>query len=84
MVATTSTTDTQPVEAVPEEVYSYVVTAHRPTAVLATAVASFTAPDDINLIISKCTRLEIHRLTAEGLQGVVDVPIYGRISAIKV
>lgn len=30
----------------------------------------------------KCTRLEIHLLTAEGLQPMLDVPIYGRISAM--
>ena len=31
----------------------------------------------------KSTRLEIHTLKPSGLQGVMDVPIYGRISVLK-
>jgi DNA damage-binding protein 1 len=31
----------------------------------------------------KCTRLEIHTLTPSGLEARLDVPIYGRISALK-
>lgn len=32
---------------------------------------------------SKSTRLEVHKLTPEGLQGVLDVPLYGRIAALQ-
>lgn len=32
---------------------------------------------------SKSTRLEVHRLTPEGLQGVLDVPLYGRVAALQ-
>ena len=28
---------------------------------------------------SKCTRINIHTITADGLQLVVDVPLYGRV-----
>mmetsp|Transcript_12957 Transcript_12957/g.36428 ORF Transcript_12957/g.36428 Transcript_12957/m.36428 type:complete len:1117 (+) Transcript_12957:258-3608(+) len=63
--------------------YNYVVTAHKPTAVTHSACGSFTSATDLNLIIAKCTRIEIHRLTEEGLQGVVDVPIYGRIATME-
>ena len=31
----------------------------------------------------KSTRIEIHTLGAEGLQGVLDVPIYGRITGLE-
>jgi DNA damage-binding protein 1 len=41
------------------------------------------APPPPSALRSKNTRLEVHRLTEEGLQAVLDVPIYGRISALK-
>lgn len=64
-------------------VYNYVVTAHKPTAVTHSICGNFTSPTDLNLIIAKCTRIEIHTLTADGLQGVVDVPVYGRIATLE-
>jgi hypothetical protein len=48
--------------------WNYVVTAHKPTNVTHSCAGSFTNPPDLNLIIGKCTRLEIHLLTALGLQ----------------
>lgn len=63
--------------------FNYVVSAAKPTNVQHSLVGRFTSPSDLNLVISKCTRLEIHRLTPEGLQGMVDVPIYGRISVLR-
>lgn len=63
--------------------FNYVVTAQKPTNVSRSVVGNFTSADDINLIISKSTRLEIHTLSAEGLKGVADVPIFGRISALR-
>ncbi|KAF6166099.1 hypothetical protein GIB67_023809 [Kingdonia uniflora] len=33
--------------------------------------------------LRKCTRVEIHLLTAQGLQPMLDVPIYGRISTLE-
>ena len=62
----------------------YCVTAHRPSAVLDSVVCNLTGPDDISLIISKCTRLEIHKVVGGGTVGLADVPIYGRIEALKV
>lgn len=64
-------------------VYNYVVTAHKPTAVNLSVVGNFTSPTDINLIVAKSTRIEIHTLTVDGLQGVLDVPIYGRIASLE-
>lgn len=66
------------------DVHAYVVTAHRPSAVAQAVSAAFTGPDDINLIISKVTRIEIHKLVEGGLQGISDVPIYGRIACMRV
>ncbi|KAL2930575.1 DNA damage-binding protein 1a [Bienertia sinuspersici] len=33
--------------------------------------------------ISKCTRIEIHLLTPQGLQPMLDVPMYGRIATLE-
>eukprot|EP00741_Cyanophora_paradoxa_P005067 tig00000851_g4909.t1 len=63
--------------------YHYVVTAHKPTNVTHSVVGNFTGPDENNLIIAKCTRLEVHRLTLEGLSPVLDTAIYGRISILE-
>lgn len=60
-----------------------VVTLQKPTAVTHSVAGNFTTADHLNLIIAKCTRLEIHLLTPEGdLRLVSDVPIYGRIATL--
>lgn len=64
-------------------IWNYVVTAHKPTNVTHSCVGNFTAPHELNLIIAKCTRIEIHLLTAQGLQPMLDVPIYGRIATLE-
>ncbi|XP_074558641.1 DNA damage-binding protein 1a [Curcuma longa] len=64
-------------------VWNYVVTAHKPTSVTHSCVGNFTSPQELNLIIAKCTRIEIHLLTAHGLQPMLDVPIYGRIATLE-
>ncbi|KAG6407151.1 hypothetical protein SASPL_130135 [Salvia splendens] len=50
-------------------VWNYVVTAHKPTNVTHSCVGNFTSPQELNLIIAKCTRIEIHLLSPQGLQG---------------
>ncbi|KAJ4810268.1 DNA damage-binding protein 1 [Rhynchospora pubera] len=64
-------------------VWNYVVTGHKPTNVTHSCVGNFTAPNQLNLIIAKCTRIEIHLLTPHGLQPMLDVPIYGRIATLE-
>ncbi|KAL5229399.1 hypothetical protein ABZP36_028175 [Zizania latifolia] len=64
-------------------VWNYVVTAHKPTSVTHSCVGNFTSPHQLNLIVAKCTRIEIHLLTPQGLQPMVDVPIYGRIATLE-
>ncbi|KAB2043173.1 hypothetical protein ES319_D02G271600v1 [Gossypium barbadense] len=63
--------------------WNYVVTAHKPTNVTHSCVGNFTSPQELNLIVAKCTRIEIHLLTAQGLQPMLDVPIYGRIATLE-
>ncbi|XP_020248507.1 DNA damage-binding protein 1a [Asparagus officinalis] len=63
--------------------WNYVVTAHKPTNVTHSCVGNFTSPHELNLIIAKCTRIEIHYLTPHGLQPMLDVPIYGRIATLE-
>ncbi|KAL6561924.1 DNA damage-binding protein 1a [Orobanche gracilis] len=64
-------------------IWNYVVTAHKPTNVNHSCVGNFTAPHELNLIVAKCTRIEIHLLSPQGLQPVLDVPIYGRIATLE-
>ncbi|KAJ1405368.1 WD40/YVTN repeat-like-containing domain superfamily [Sesbania bispinosa] len=64
-------------------IWNYVVTAHKPTNVTHSCVGNFTGPQDLNLIIAKCTRIEIHLLSPQGLQPLLDVPIYGRIATLE-
>ncbi|CAI5489016.1 unnamed protein product [Closterium sp. Naga37s-1] len=64
-------------------IWNYVVTAHKPTAVTHSLVGSFTGTHDMNLIVGKSTRMEIYLLTPQGLQPLVDVPLYGRIATME-
>ena len=62
--------------------YNYVVSAQKPTNVTHAVMGNFTAPDAYNLIVAKCTRIEIHTLNEEGLQAAFDMPIFGRIATM--
>lgn len=63
--------------------YNYVVTAQKPTSVTHSLTGAFTSPIDMNLILAKCSRLEIHRMTPDGLSPVLDVQIYGRVAVLE-
>ncbi|XP_048584985.1 DNA damage-binding protein 1 [Nematostella vectensis] len=63
--------------------HNYVVTAQKPTAVNAAVVGNFTGPDDLNLVIAKNTRLEIHLVTPEGLRPMLDVGLYGSVGVME-
>ncbi|TMW57264.1 hypothetical protein Poli38472_003189 [Pythium oligandrum] len=64
--------------------YQYVATAQKPTSVTHSLTATFTGPNDRNLLIAKSTRFEVHAITPEGLVPVHDVNIYGRIVIFEV
>lgn len=64
--------------------YAYVATSQQPTSVSHAIVGNFTSPSEPALIVAKCSRLEMHALTPEGLRRVFDVPVNGRISSMQV
>lgn len=63
--------------------YNYIVTAHKATAVALSVTGNFTGPDDLNLIQAKGSNLAVSLVTSEGLKPVLDVDVFGRISAIQ-
>uniref|UniRef100_A0A6B2KWM6 DNA damage-binding protein 1 n=1 Tax=Arcella intermedia TaxID=1963864 RepID=A0A6B2KWM6_9EUKA len=45
-------------------------------------VGNFTGPNDLNLILCKSTLIEIYTVGEDGLESMLDVNIYGRISSM--
>lgn len=64
--------------------YAYCVTCQKPTSVNQALVCTFTNPTARNLILAKGNHLEIHTLAEDGLVPEIDVPIYGKISALNI
>ncbi|KAI7852107.1 mono-functional DNA-alkylating methyl methanesulfonate N-term-domain-containing protein [Circinella umbellata] len=62
--------------------YKYVVTAQKPTATQYSIKGSFTANDEVNLILGKGTRIEIYTLTPDGLKPTLEFSIHGTIKAL--
>ena len=62
--------------------YSYVVTSVKPTAISSSIICNFTSISDINLIIARGNRLEIHTWSNEELIPILDVALYGRINGL--
>lgn len=62
--------------------HNYVVTVQKPTAIHHTITGNFCAPDELNLVIAKCSSFELYKVDEEGLTEVADVPINGRIVKI--
>eukprot|EP01127_Copromyxa_protea_P023248 TRINITY_DN865_c0_g1_i1.p1 TRINITY_DN865_c0_g1~~TRINITY_DN865_c0_g1_i1.p1 ORF type:complete len:1101 (-),score=191.49 TRINITY_DN865_c0_g1_i1:52-3354(-) len=60
----------------------YVVSANKPTIVTHSVVGNFTSSHDVNLILSKGTRIEIFLIGEDNIQAQYDVGIYGRISTM--
>lgn len=63
--------------------HHYVVTAQKPTAVVACVTGNFTWPTDLNLIIARNSQLEIDLVTPEGLRPLKEVNINGQISVMR-
>ncbi|XP_065647466.1 DNA damage-binding protein 1 isoform X2 [Hydra vulgaris] len=63
--------------------YNYVVTAQEATAINATVTGHFTGPTDLNLIVAKNNKLELHMVTPEGLQPKFDLNVYGRVAVMQ-
>lgn len=63
--------------------HHYVVTAQKPTAVFSCVTGNFTAPNDMNLILGKMTRLDVNLVTPEGLRLLNEISIFGRVTVLK-
>jgi len=61
----------------------YHVSAKPPTVVSHSLVCYFTSSTIPNLILVKVSRIEIFQLTASGLEPLLEIPIYGRISTLN-
>ena len=62
--------------------FAYVATAQKPTGVTHAVVGSFTGPNDVNLVLAKTNRLEVHTVTGDGLSPVVSEGVFGRIATL--
>lgn len=47
------------------------------------AVGPFTSSKQLDLVVAKSTRLEVYRLTTDGLKPMLDVPVNGRIATMS-
>lgn len=63
--------------------YNYIVTANRASSVNQSLTGNFTGPNDINLITSKLSRIEIFKITPNGLKSIQEVGVFGRIEALQ-
>ena len=65
------------------ELFTYIVTAHKPTAVSITICGHFTSSRRKNLIIAKANRIEIYKLTKDGIEPILEQILYGRIATME-
>ncbi|XP_002031376.2 DNA damage-binding protein 1 [Drosophila sechellia] len=63
--------------------HHYVVTAQKPTAVVACLTGNFTSPTDLNLIIARNNQVEIDLVTPEGLRPLKEININGTIAVMR-
>lgn len=63
--------------------HHYFVTAHKPTAVNACVTGNFTSSSDLNLVVAKNNRIEIHTVTPEGLRPIKEIFLYGKVAVMK-
>ena len=77
-----------PFEAMDErqgQAWNYVVSAQKPTNVTHALVGHLVSPQELNLIVCKCTRIEIHIVDENGLRLAEkgDIPLYGRVATME-
>ncbi|XP_055903250.1 DNA damage-binding protein 1 [Eupeodes corollae] len=63
--------------------HHYVVTAQKPTAVVACVTGNFTSAVDLNLVVAKNNQLDIYLVTPEGLRPLKEVNINGQITVMR-
>lgn len=64
--------------------YNYVATPHKSSLIDHCVTGHFLDKEELNLIVSKGTRLEILKTCPEGLEPVFELPIYGKITTMNV
>ena len=62
--------------------FSYIATSQKSTGVTHAVVGEFTASGEINLILGKTSRLEVHLVTPDGLTPVLSEGLFGRIATM--
>ena len=63
--------------------YIYVVSAQKPTATNVAITSNFTGAEDLNLILAKNSKIEIHMVTPEGLRHYMDLNINGCVTCMQ-
>ena len=63
--------------------YMYVVTAQCPTATNVAITSNFTGTNDLNLILAKNSKIEIHVISPEGLRHYMDLSINGCVTCMQ-
>jgi len=59
--------------------YLYHVTALSPTITTMSVICNFTSKNEKNLIVAKSNRLQIFRVVENGIESILELPIYGTI-----
>eukprot|EP00123_Amoebidium_parasiticum_P014344 comp22455_c0_seq3/m.33753 comp22455_c0_seq3/g.33753 ORF comp22455_c0_seq3/g.33753 comp22455_c0_seq3/m.33753 type:complete len:759 (-) comp22455_c0_seq3:20-2296(-) len=63
--------------------FNYIVTAQKPTAVNLVCTGHFTSEHELSVIVCKMHRIEIHKVTTEGLTPVLEFPVYGGVEVME-
>ena len=64
--------------------FNIVTTAFKASAVSGCLAANFTAPNQLNLLVAKNSRIEVMLVSPDqGLQPMLDVPLFGRIVTLR-
>jgi len=61
----------------------YYATSQKSTAVTHSLVGHITSANELNLVLGKTSRIEIYRITNEGLSPLCDIGINGRIGTMN-
>lgn len=62
---------------------SYIIPSQKPTVVNGCVSGNFRSEDQLDLIIARTNRLELLQVTCEGLKPSREIPVFGRIAAIR-
>ncbi|OMJ24445.1 DNA damage-binding protein 1a [Smittium culicis] len=63
--------------------YQIITTVNKPTSVYSSLKGNFSAPDKVSLVLAKCNRLEIYRLSGDSLVLLGEHILHGRVISIN-